>query len=212
MPARSPTHRQEQAQARREQILRTALDLFAQQGFAATPTKQIARAIGITEGLLYHYFSSKNALFDEIIQQVYALGSNLVLFLVGQEEHSVTEIIPQLGKGFLQVAQQNKALVGLIVSESQFNSDVYQIFLKMLREITSPIISYLGRRVIAGEIRADVDLHITVDAFIGTMLFFYLTHRALSESEWQEESDHFIDQWFTVWYLGVSAMRPIERE
>src|SRR5215213_9793353 len=65
---RPPTARQRQAAARREQILKTALKLFAAQGFDATSTRQIAREVGIAEGLIFHYFPSKASLRAAILE------------------------------------------------------------------------------------------------------------------------------------------------
>src|SRR5918999_6086068 len=62
------TSRQRQAAARREQILKTALKLFAAQGFDATSTRQIAREVGIAEGLIFHYFPTKASLLAAILQ------------------------------------------------------------------------------------------------------------------------------------------------
>lgn len=44
---------------RRRQILDAAVELFLQKGFHGTTTRQIARAAGISIGLLYEYFSTK---------------------------------------------------------------------------------------------------------------------------------------------------------
>ena len=52
---------------RREHIIAAALRAFAQKGFARTTNKDIAREAGITPGLIYHYFESKEALFRAII-------------------------------------------------------------------------------------------------------------------------------------------------
>jgi AcrR family transcriptional regulator len=52
---------------RREQILDAALRAFARKGFVRTTNKDIAREAGITPGLIYHYFASKEALFRAII-------------------------------------------------------------------------------------------------------------------------------------------------
>src|SRR4029453_12240340 len=65
---RQPTARQRQAAARREQILKTALGLFAAQGFDATSTKQIAKEAGIAEGLIFHYFPPKASLLSAILE------------------------------------------------------------------------------------------------------------------------------------------------
>lgn len=51
----------------REKILDAALVVFAHNGFAATSISDIAKAAGISNGLLYHYFSSKEDLFNELI-------------------------------------------------------------------------------------------------------------------------------------------------
>lgn len=53
---------------RKELILNAALELFARQGISHTTIDQIAKASGISKGLLYHYFTSKEALLEEIIR------------------------------------------------------------------------------------------------------------------------------------------------
>lgn len=54
-------------ESRKELIQTTALELFARQGISHTTIDQIAREAGISKGLLYHYFTSKEALLEEII-------------------------------------------------------------------------------------------------------------------------------------------------
>lgn len=44
---------------RRQEIITTALRLFAERGYRATTMGDIAQAMGCTKGLLYHYFRSK---------------------------------------------------------------------------------------------------------------------------------------------------------
>ena len=53
---------------RREEILAAGLDLFIRKGYAATKTQEISKAIGISEGLLFHYFESKERLYEELIR------------------------------------------------------------------------------------------------------------------------------------------------
>lgn len=52
---------------RREQILSKALMLFATKGLAATKIADITNAAGISQGLVYHYFNSKDDIFIELI-------------------------------------------------------------------------------------------------------------------------------------------------
>jgi AcrR family transcriptional regulator len=55
----------EPASNKRETILAAAVRGFAAHGLAGTGMREIARAAGLTEGTLYHYFDSKEALIRE---------------------------------------------------------------------------------------------------------------------------------------------------
>lgn len=60
--------RSEQKEKRRQEILNTALNLFIQKGYAATRTADIANAVGMSEGLLFHYFETKEKLYITLLQ------------------------------------------------------------------------------------------------------------------------------------------------
>lgn len=52
----------------REKILKAALDLFVTKGFHDTTTREITERAGISKGLLYNYFPSKEAILGGIIE------------------------------------------------------------------------------------------------------------------------------------------------
>ncbi len=56
---------------RREQILSKALVLFATKGLSATKIADIASASGMSQGLLYHYYKSKEDIFVELIRHAF---------------------------------------------------------------------------------------------------------------------------------------------
>ena len=53
---------------RRERILVGALELFALNGLAGTRISDIARHTGMSNGLIYHYFASKEEIYTELIR------------------------------------------------------------------------------------------------------------------------------------------------
>ena len=53
---------------RRAELLRISAGLFAPRGYAETTVRDIADAAGILSGSLYHHFSSKEAMLDEILR------------------------------------------------------------------------------------------------------------------------------------------------
>jgi AcrR family transcriptional regulator len=58
------------AEQRREQLYTVALELFAQRGYRATTMDDIAEAAGVTKPLLYQHFSSKRALYLELVDSI----------------------------------------------------------------------------------------------------------------------------------------------
>jgi AcrR family transcriptional regulator len=65
----SPTSRLPAAQ-RRRQLLDVALTVFARDGFHDTSMNDIARAAGVTKPVLYQHFTSKRALYRELLVEV----------------------------------------------------------------------------------------------------------------------------------------------
>src|ERR1700728_3880633 len=58
------------AEQRRGQLFAVALELFAQRGYRSTTMDDIAEAAGVTKPLLYQHFSSKRALYLELVDSV----------------------------------------------------------------------------------------------------------------------------------------------
>src|SRR5271155_5276743 len=55
---------------RRRQLVAVALELFAQRGYRSTTMDDIAEAAGVTKPLVYQHFSSKRALYLELVDSV----------------------------------------------------------------------------------------------------------------------------------------------
>jgi AcrR family transcriptional regulator len=55
--------------ARPDEILSAALEVFADRGFAVTKLEDVARRAGVTKGTIYLYFENKEALFKALIRQ-----------------------------------------------------------------------------------------------------------------------------------------------
>jgi AcrR family transcriptional regulator len=56
--------------ARRQEITECAKALFVKNGFDKTQVSDIASALGVSQGLVYHYFASKRDLFYEVVNEI----------------------------------------------------------------------------------------------------------------------------------------------
>lgn len=58
------------AAERREQLLHSAISVFAEHGFHAASMNDVAERAGVTKPVLYQHFSSKRELFSEILVEI----------------------------------------------------------------------------------------------------------------------------------------------
>ncbi|MBP5974351.1 TetR/AcrR family transcriptional regulator [Brasilonema sp. CT11] len=54
----------------RKELLSKCFDLFAQKGYSAITMRQIAEGLNVSTGTLYHYFPSKQVLFEQLLEDV----------------------------------------------------------------------------------------------------------------------------------------------
>jgi AcrR family transcriptional regulator len=67
-----PAYTRLQVDERRRQLLDAGADLFAHHSYDELSMAKIARAVGISKALLYHYFPSKQAYFQATLEQAAA--------------------------------------------------------------------------------------------------------------------------------------------
>lgn len=88
---------------RREQILTAALRLFATKGLAATRMSDLSKSTGISQGLVYHYYRSKEELFtslvDTAIEKMNTAAINLEKLPISAKDKIILAI-ESLLKGF----------------------------------------------------------------------------------------------------------------
>jgi AcrR family transcriptional regulator len=62
----------------RKELLQKCFDLFAERGYAQVTTRQIAQELGISTGAMYHYFPSKQVLFEQLVEEISAQDVHLL--------------------------------------------------------------------------------------------------------------------------------------
>ena len=69
MSPRTPEQFEEMRESRRQQIMEAALEVFASEGYGHCSISQLANHAGISKGLMYNYFDSKEDLLGAIIEE-----------------------------------------------------------------------------------------------------------------------------------------------
>ena len=86
-------------------IMNTALELFSQNGYQATTIDLIAKTAGISKGLLYNYFESKEKLLEAILIQGFDYFTDIIR--LNQEEQTAVQKLTNLMHNFVQSLQAN---------------------------------------------------------------------------------------------------------
>ncbi len=55
----------------KEHIIKTSLKLFARKSFKEVTLKEIVDETGLSKGAFYHYFESKEKVFEEVVKHFY---------------------------------------------------------------------------------------------------------------------------------------------
>jgi TetR/AcrR family transcriptional regulator, transcriptional repressor of aconitase len=142
---------------RRQQILDSALPLFARHGFGRTTTKSIADAAGISEALLFKHFPTKSAVYAAILADVCeadpglmrlrALPSStetLVIFVRGMVNWFLSAVGPS--------AQEPNEKLRLTLYSHLEDGEFAQILFDRIEQLVAPIFTAsLERAIAAGD-------------------------------------------------------------
>jgi AcrR family transcriptional regulator len=106
-------------QERQDHILKAALDVFSEHGFAATRLEDVAQRAGVAKGTLYLYFPDKETLFKRMLQSAVAPALARLAALAADENVPPAAAIGRLF-AFLQTEILNtprEKVIRLIISE-----------------------------------------------------------------------------------------------
>jgi len=168
--------RQRRKEARPQELLDAALALFAEKGFAATRSEEVAARAGVSKGTLYLYYPSKEELLKAVIQQ--RLSSQIAA-AAEQAAHypgSTEELMRQvMGEWWTHVFDSpTSAVFKLIITEARNFPEIAEFY---VREVVGPGKELVGRIVQRGMARGEfrtVDVPCTVLSLIFPMIMLCL--------------------------------------
>ncbi|MGQ9730565.1 MAG: TetR/AcrR family transcriptional regulator [Candidatus Zipacnadales bacterium] len=163
---------------RKAAIMEAAIRVFAAHGFDGGTIRQIATEAGVSEGLIYRYFESKEALLDAVIRE------RSILPWLAQPESLPDDLpVEQVLRALVQVALDRLAesadCAMIVWSQVATNRRIANIVGGMMREVTDRLASYLDRKIARGELRR-CDAQAVARMIAATLLGFTLQQYRLS--------------------------------
>jgi len=176
--ARTEDHptRQRRKEARPQELLDAALELFVEKGFAATRAEEVAQRAGVSKGTLYLYYPSKEELFKAVVRQnlgaLIAEGKEAVL----QYQGATSDLLVELIRTWWERIGRTRAagIHKIILAEVRNFPELAQFYAD---EVIVPADELFGaviqRGIALGEFR-ELPLHETAHALMAPMIFMAL--------------------------------------
>jgi len=190
---------------KQEIIVDAALEVFRDKGYANTRMADVARRAGVSYGLVYHYFTSKEMLFNVIVE---GWWSRLYQMLKdeGVSNTGCREKLENIISFFLDTYAEKQTLVSIFVTEVS-RSSVYhragglakfRTFFSLTEEIMEE-----GQK--KGFLRSDMGPHYLTYIFLGAIEAFISIMVLGKEEVTRERRDRTINGIIEVFLSGAMA-------
>lgn len=194
------TLRDEKAEERRTQLIDTALEVFANKGFDKTSVRELAAAAGVAQGLMYHYFKSKDQLLEAVVER-HSFLPQLKTMLTTMHNEPAAKVLKITGNQFFELLGQKESLMNIFFHETQSHPIVPRIWRRIMNQGIGLFQSYLDERVTVGELKPH-----TTDVTARTLAYTIVLLRATSVAfHHRTRPETFINEMVDNLLNGVAA-------
>jgi AcrR family transcriptional regulator len=204
---RTPKFRR-RAEARPDEVLDAALELFIEQGFAQTRVEDIAKRAGISKGAVYLYFESKEKVLEGLVRRALVPIADNALGIVrdfeGDPRPVITMVMTMLGSRFAD--PKIFAIPKLVIREVLSFPELAVMYRREVLDRVIPAVeAMIARGIDQGYFRA-VDPHLTIRSIIGPLLLHVIMAEVFDiMPEGGLHFDKLIDNHLTILFDGLSA-------
>lgn len=146
-----------EVQDRRELIVATAAEMFARKGVRSTTVREIADAVGVLSGSLYHYFASKDEIVKEILMGFLDVIRARYAEVLAQDRDAA-RTLREVVLASLQVARQQPDATAIYQNELRYlrESPQYKEVQAAAADVQQVWLGVIDRGVADGSFRSDI--------------------------------------------------------
>lgn len=165
----APVRRRLPAAERRGLILDAALDAFAEGGYRETRLEEVAARAGVSKALIYEHFSSKQELFQEILETYVAeLLEGVLTAATTAGDESEARLIAGL-EGFLSFVEARRDAWRLLIRH-RASDDVSDTFERLYEEVARMIGALMAPGMPASVLPEGAEFELVLDAMSRQLL------------------------------------------
>lgn len=192
-------------------ILQAAERLFAQQGYDGVSMRTIALEAGVSKANIYHHFSSKEALYQAIVESSVS-ETALLIEQLADSEGDFDQKLVEFARAHLAHLFDRKNAAKLILREA-FSGDE-----ERSRKLSEEVFGQINQRMVsimragqeAGVLRKDLEPALCVILLLGANAFFFQAQEILKhfpEAKFAHHPDLFSQGMSDVLLNGMLETR-----
>ena len=150
---------QRRKEDRPQEITEAALEAFAEKGYAATRVEEVAKRAGVSKGLMYLYFKTKEELFKAVVKSVVVRRVDQLIGTVESTNLSSEDFIRGPLSSFLKQLPGSPVaiVIRLLISEGSRHPDLVDYYYdNVVAKGLAAISGFVERGVDRGEFRKSV--------------------------------------------------------
>lgn len=151
----------------KRKIFETAMKLFAEKGYEATSVEEITATVGVAKGTLYYHFSSKEEIYNFLIEE----GMKLLHNSIEIKTENLTDPIAKLKAVItiqLKVIMKYDEFITILLSQIWGTEPRHQHFRKYIYEYIDVIQKIIEEGIEKGVIR-NCDSHLMASSVFGAI-------------------------------------------
>lgn len=210
---RGPKFRR-RAEARPDEVLDAALDLFIERGFVNTRVQDIAARAGLSKGAVYLYFPSKEAVLEGVVRRaivpIAASAVKLLQTYAGDPRTIISVVLKTIAGRLTE--PRTIAIPKLMMREMINFPDFAAMYRAEVLDKVIPLITGLLQTGIAEGYLRNVDPELTIRSIIGPIMLHILLDEVFDMRPADGLAlDRLIDNHLTILFDGLSQPHSDKR-
>lgn len=154
---------------KRAEIIKAAMKVFGKYGFHKAKIEEIAKVAGIGKGTVYEYFSSKNELFEQMVEYIVITYFNMAKEAMEKYRTAREKLLAFAEHHGSFIAHHINMAENILPSSNFLSEEIKSRILEMKKSIVSLIDSTLEEGVKTKELRSDLNIKVATLSILGAI-------------------------------------------
>jgi TetR/AcrR family transcriptional regulator, cholesterol catabolism regulator len=175
-----------------DEILASAVTLFAARGFRAVTIDDIASNLGYTKSVVYYYFRSKNEILWQVFSRIYDTYFESIKSISSPDTDALEAMSQIIRAHALNVMERREWNAIYYRDESELTDKQQKLILGRKREYDAAIEAVYQSGVDTGVFRSDIPTAVAVRGILGMCNWLYTWYKEDGPLSPQQIADHYV--------------------